>query len=405
MTSAPKPAPDRLWFAQLLRALACGIICYCHLGNYLARNEAVAGLGITQAFDDQATLPHRDLERALLQPVGVRIGYIGLGWFFLLSGFGVPFLLERYGPAGFLANRAVRILPVYWVCLGLTCAALGLYWHCLGGAFPRSAQEVACNAILSADCFAGVRTVDLVNWTLEIDVRFYLGFAAWMWLGGVKKCRATVAIALGCALFERFLQYHVAVCVRANEPLPMLLLALSKTAPYIVFALIGTCVYRVYRKEWSVSASVLTGGALLGLWLWCAGGAHAPDKWDDLRRNFLYALGLFVACYAARDRLPYIRWLDAIAKLSYPIYLLHGVIGYLLLWTGHHFGLPAYVNLALTLGIVVALAWTVHRLVERPANELARTAGRRLSRSPRRGKQGKPNDDAKTPLPPLKLAA
>src|SRR5262245_7563071 len=263
MTSAPKPAPDRLWFAQLLRALACGIICYVHLGNYLADNRLVAGLGITQAFDYEPALPHRDVESALTHPVGVRIGYIGLGWFFLLSGFGVPFLLERYGPAGFLANRAVRILPVYWVCLGLTCAALGLYWHCLGGAFPCSAKEVACNAILSADCFAGVRSVDLVNWTLEIDVRFYAGFAIWMWLGGVKKCRATLAIAVGCALLARFLQHHVAVCARAEYPLPMFPLALSKTAPYVVFALIGTCFYRLYRKEWSVSAAGLTIGVLL----------------------------------------------------------------------------------------------------------------------------------------------
>jgi peptidoglycan/LPS O-acetylase OafA/YrhL len=382
MTPAPKPAPDRLWFAQLLRALACGIICYTHLGSYLAHNEVIANLGVTQAFDYQPNLPHRHVERALLGPVGVRIGYIGLGWFFLLSGFGVPFLLERYGTAGFLANRAVRIFPVYWVCLGLTCAALAVYWHGVGGAFPRTAQEVMCNAVLSADCFAGARSVDLVNWTLEIDLRFYVGFAAWMWLGGVKKCRATVAVALACALFALFLQHHVAVCVRANEPLPMFPLALSKAAPYIVFALIGTCFYRLYRKEWSVSAAGLTIGALLGLWLWCAGGAHTPAKWDELRRNFLIALGLFAACYAARERLPYCRWLEGIAKLSYPIYLLHGVIGYILLWTGHHYGLPAYVNLAITLGLVLGLAWLVHRLVERPANDLARAAGRRLSRRP-----------------------
>jgi len=369
-----------LWFAQLLRALACCFIAYAHLGTYLERNTVIADLGVTKAFDYQPKLPHLAAERAWLAgPLGVQVGQIGLAWFFLISGFGVPFLLERYSAAGLLANRAVRVFPLYWLCLGLTCGALALYWHCVGGDFPRTAKEVLCNALLSADCFAGVRSVDLVNWTLEIDARFYLGCAAWLWLGGMHKRRALLAIALACAVFAVLMQRHVAVCALANHGLPMLPLALSKTAPFVVFALIGTCFYRLYRNHWSASSALLTAGALLGLWLWCAEGAHTLAKWTYLRLNFLYGLGLFAACYAARNHLPYCRWLDGIANLSYPFYLLHGVLGYLLLWTGHHWGLPAYVNMALTLGLIIGLAWIIHRVVELPANALARAVGRRLS--------------------------
>src|SRR5206468_2339041 len=87
------------------------------------------------------------------------------------------------------------------------------------------------------------------------------------------------------------------------------------------------------------------------------------------------ALGVFTALYLVRDALPYARVLDWLAGVSYPLYLVHTVIG----WVVMHFLyrlIPSwYVVVPVTAAIVIAMAAAIHRYVEVPTTRL----GRRLS--------------------------
>src|SRR5215831_7765356 len=50
--------------------------------------------------------------------------------FFCISGFLVTkIVLEHYAgrPSAYLLNRALRIYPVYWACLLLSCVVIGLF--------------------------------------------------------------------------------------------------------------------------------------------------------------------------------------------------------------------------------------------------------------------------------------
>jgi peptidoglycan/LPS O-acetylase OafA/YrhL len=79
-----------------------------------------------------------------------------------------------------------------------------------------------------------------------------------------------------------------------------------------------------------------------------------------------------------------------LGALTYPLYLLHQQLGYLAFnrWAaGHH----PWKVLALALVSALALAWAVHRLVERPLAPRLKKALQALQlRSPRRAAQLRP---------------
>jgi peptidoglycan/LPS O-acetylase OafA/YrhL len=75
--------------------------------------------------------------------------------------------------------------------------------------------------------------------------------------------------------------------------------------------------------------------------------------------------GLLLLTIAGRLRLGRARWLAAAGSLTYPIYLLHHNMGYLMLQhLGRH--LDKHVLLVTILVALLVVAWLLHVFVERP---------------------------------------
>lgn len=97
-----------------------------------------------------------------------------MDFFFVLSGFiilhahmddiGRPARLGRY-----LWRRAVRVYPIYWICLTLSVGALVV----MGGALPL--WDIALNYGLMAPFFHP--RIIAAAWTLFHEILFYLAFA------------------------------------------------------------------------------------------------------------------------------------------------------------------------------------------------------------------------------------
>jgi peptidoglycan/LPS O-acetylase OafA/YrhL len=74
-------------------------------------------------------------------------------------------------------------------------------------------------------------------------------------------------------------------------------------------------------------------------------------------------------------RLPHGRWLDRLAEISYPLYLVHATLGYIVIRAVYLGTGSLYLGIAIAFTVVLALAALLHRYVERPGNEI----GRRLA--------------------------
>jgi exopolysaccharide production protein ExoZ len=100
--------------------------------------------------------------------------FLGVATFFVLSGF-IMCQITRDDAGGFLLNRIVRIVPLYWLC---TFARIVI----LGGVnvFSSSFWVDQSGAILKSLFFLPSEEVPLVavGWTLNFEMYFYLIFAA-----------------------------------------------------------------------------------------------------------------------------------------------------------------------------------------------------------------------------------
>ena len=108
------------------------------------------------------------------------------------------------------------------------------------------------------------------------------------------------------------------------------------------------------------------------------------------------ALAIFGLCYAARDRFRPQLILDRVASISYPLYLIHSVVGFTIIaFLVEALAVPATIATLTALTASFLLAYLIHRLVERPTTR----RGHRLARPHLRDVEGQ--GSALDPLGPI----
>lgn len=343
---------QKLVFAHQLRGIAALLIVITHyFGVYYGAQGVIAGLTASPDLHlvAPAWVPYMDFPY-LKGPFGVAV-------FFLISGFVIPFSLRKQRGAGFLLARALRIYPTYIACLMLGLLAVSLsacYWQL---PFPPDWARIAANALLVHN-LANFGTYDAVNWTLAIELKFYL-LAALCAPALVQRKPAVLALVAAAIIGVGLLQPHLT----ALQPF---LGALSTDLNYVVFMLIGVLFYQHYQGL--LTSAGLAGGALLLLAAFLLAWRIGPqrDQVPVLAEYYVYALIVFGACYALRERFRPVHVLDFLADISYPLYAVHPLLGYVMLKLLMQHGLPFGPAVCITLASAVALAWLLHRVVETP---------------------------------------
>ena len=363
---------DRIWFAQLLRSVAALIVMYRHIavGFWIANPDVAAFAGVLPlaAVPD---LPHFELTR-ILDPLGITGGPLGVGIFFLVSGFVIPFSLERLGPWRFLIQRAFRLYPTYAVGLGLTCGTVALYAAAHGLPFKVTWITYFKNISLFRDWFNG-HVVDGIVWTLEVEIKFYLLCAAICTVSSLSSARAIIAPMTLLTFF--------CCAVDFAQPAYRIVGVLAIAAPFLPFLFLGTCFYNLQHRHWSLAES-LNVGALLAIlatmnFLRVQPLIGLPPRY--FFASYALALVIFTAAYAFQHRIPYSRGLNWLAEISYPLYVVHGVSGYAMLTVLMEAGCHAYVAIPTTVLAAILVAYSLHVAVETPSLRLAKRvlAGRR----------------------------
>ena len=285
-------------------------------------------------------------------------GGFGPYLFFMISGFVV--LLSAWGrpvPA-FVASRVGRLFPAYWAAIVLVVAVL---W--VAPVVPKLQQlgfsGVALNFTMVQSAF-GVAHVDGVFWTLWVELKFYV-LLALLSLAGLTRARL-LALCMAWPVLGT-------MAAQADSPLVVSLLEPN----YAPFFCIGILFFLVHRYGWDVPvALLLAGNVLAALWVcqayyipWTVAVAGAGVSMRATAALLLLCVGaLYVATLTPVARLDW-RWLTTAGALTYPLYLVHEIPGWALIQALAPV-LPAYVVLVVVTAVVLAVAWGVHRFVERP---------------------------------------
>jgi peptidoglycan/LPS O-acetylase OafA/YrhL len=293
-------------------------------------------------------------------------GFLGVEVFFLISGFVIVMSSWGQSVRRFAASRVARLFPAFWTAVLATTVVVAVLP--VTGGLPVSGVpgpgQVMINLSLLAEPL-NVPLVDTVYWTLWVELRFYL----------------MIACLMSAGLTDRRLRlfgtgWLIAAAVMPAFPgAPLQEVVLPDFAPYFIA---GMTMFLLRRapSDWRLWT------LLAGCWL--VSLHHVEARVLELRPGFAvpvwpalvvitmaYAILLAVAL-GATDRIDW-RWLSTAGALTYPFYLLHQRIGYSLIRTTHlHTSLPAGLLIAGAVAVLLAAAWLVHRLIERPLAPLLR---------------------------------
>lgn len=329
--------------------------------------------------------------------------HAGLGWiipggfgvtvFFFLSGYLITTLLrverERSGTVSlrqFYLRRALRILPPFYLVLALAAiaAASGVV---AGGVDPWALGAQAlhlANYWIVARGYDGQPAGTGVYWSLAVEEHFYLIFPViFLALGRLVRGAAGRAGAL-LLLCGAVLAWRCVLVYALHSAPDRTYVASDTRVDSILFGcalalwgnpvLDASSIPEVVWKRVLLPASLLV---LLGTFVFRDAGARETVRYTAqglaLAPVFVVAMrypgwGVF--------RLLNLPAVSFLGVLSYPLYLVHHVV---LEALGSRLGLGP-LRAAVALALSLALAWSIHELIEKPSARLRR----RLSAAPAR---------------------
>jgi len=346
----------KIEFANTLRGFAALLVMFGHYSMTFWQYRDVAG-GLVNATPLSAEVETPGYLLALNAVDPFVFGLFGVGLFFLISGFVIPFSFQRAEWRGFVVGRVLRIYPTYWA--GLTVSVLVILGMGLlyGKNYPYSVGVTALNYVPGLRDLAGAPGIDGVIWTLDIEIKFYV----------------VCALAAGLLRTGRLVTFLIPIVLAIPAIIGgQAMSTYGLTVLFVNFMFIGVAFNFLYR-------GLLTRRAVLSI---AAGlfGVMCAVWWatSTMPKILLLTYGLAILAFSAAFALPWAfrsrRVTDFFAAISYPLYVVHGVMGYAVLRLVAE-QVPAWLAIAIASVCSIAVATAIHYLVESPSHQL----GRRLS--------------------------
>jgi len=337
---------------EIFRAVAAPLVVYGHIvALWMPANDL--HFPVINVIDRVARVPLH------LQQT---FAHLGVVLFFLVSGFIITHTGVRQGHREFAVKRLLRIYPALAVAvlLGAMLIAFGLNPLTTGQDATVSPLTIFTNVTLLNYLLVPQVILLGVAWTLIIEMIFYgLTFVL------LPVLRRAVWAAL---IIELVLVAVVVYTAREGGP-HWFLFAISFS--YLPVLLLGQIVWAVWSRRIPLWVGAALGSTSWLLYVWA--GQRDMGRIDDAYEvTVVIALLVFVIGVLAEPRLTLSRPVAFLADRSYSIYLMHGLVAFpamdLLLGV-----VPVVVAVAGGLLVVVAVSELSYRLVERPAQQLART--------------------------------
>lgn len=356
MTVSANSTSSRVEAIQALRGLAAMLVVFYHA---------------IKLFDDRQDIT---LGPLWAMPSLHDFGAIGVDMFFVISGFAMAETVaggKTKSAARFLADRFIRIIPLYWL---LSLAAAALYVNWLDWEFNSSQIANSITQLPLWDGIAFEAPVLQVGWTLMLEWAFYIVVAFSIGcrpqrplhlILGIASCLGLLGLALGPLnalpmlwLNAMWLEFAGGVLLQMLWRRGVITTQSSMGPAMLCAGLLGFGSSLVFGQGFSVDAYDLFRGA------------------DDMRfvswgvPSILFVGGALLCAERARikDGLKRARWWAASLRLgdmSYSLYLVHLPLFIIIAEKGEWPWRGEWLVLAMSVGIL-AFAIPLHYFVELP---------------------------------------
>jgi peptidoglycan/LPS O-acetylase OafA/YrhL len=318
---------NRIYQIDLFRFIAALMVVLYH---YLFVSQSIKGLTNVR-FNEVGTF--------------FKYGYLGVDLFFIISGFVIMLSVKHRSLKKFMISRFLRLYPIYWMCILITF----LVTLFLGSPkFQSSFQELLVNTTMFQGVF-GVKSIDGVYWSLLVELKFYMLIAIYLIVNNFKKISLNYLLFLWLLITVLHLFFREAFVFKVLNYFFVL--------EWSSYFIAGIVFFQIFKNRLNFSKAFLLIVCLsISIYNAVLRIESLESAYDSLFSPYVIAciLSIFyllmVLVSTGKLRSLNSPKLLKMGLLTYPLYLLHQYVGYVLFDA-----LEPYINKYLILGFTVGL--------------------------------------------------
>jgi peptidoglycan/LPS O-acetylase OafA/YrhL len=311
-------------------------------------------------------------------------GWVGVQIFFVISGFVVAYSANGESISKYVKSRIVRLLPAAWICATITTALVA-------SARLYSLSEISHAYPKALILFPIGPWIDGVYWTLPVEISFYTVILFFLGTNAMNRAEAAFSVVGIVSSFAWLCLFSAHYWGPFYDLLGLeaIRFRLMIFADHIIFnrlsqllLLVHGCFFSTGFILWIASRRGFTLRRLAVLAIINAGGIICIIESNILIASPSLSAGPAVAIYMAAimfiifsvkfNHLFPRRYMREVGLATYPLYLLHNVVGSFLV--GHVFlsTMSARFATLFSMAICLALVFLVVRPLERVMQRLLR---------------------------------
>ncbi|MBC6609409.1 acyltransferase [Hymenobacter sp. BT507] len=297
-----------------------------------------------------------------LSPI-TKYGYLGVELFFIISGYVVLLSAQGKTVRQFFLSRIIRLFPAFWVACTLTFVVQKIW-----GPGPT---DIHMSPLLTANIshylynmtmlydFFGIPALDGSYWSLTTEITFYFLVSLLISYKLVHRIDFVLIAWLGLVMLPGW-----------NKGFgPFAFLFIIGYAPYFIAGMLFYLIQQPGGRTWF--RYVLLGVAyILAIRTGFSKAAVLTTTYHGvLSRGVVITVItcfflLFLLITLGKTDLSRLTWLSWLGSLTYPLYLVHGSIGFIIFHRVGHL-MNKYILLVATLGLMLMVAYLIHVLIEK----------------------------------------
>ncbi len=332
---------SRLYEIDLFRFLAAMAVLFYH---YTFRGNAADAMC--------------DLSFPYLSPIA-KYGYLGVAFFFMISGFVILLTASKRDAVGFVRSRITRLYPAFWAAVTLTAVAA---FFIGGDRFHVSLSQYVTNLTMLGQQL-GVEYTDGVYWSLFVELKFYLLVFVVLLANQIRNAKPLLGVWLALSLFLSMV----------DAPRVVTALLMPDYAPYFIA---GAMFYLIRSEGVSPYKLVVIGGAYCLSLHRTIVVAVEIEQYFSTSISLPIVVGIVSAFYSlffltafGKTGILNRKSMLLLGAITYPLYLIHQHVGFMV-FNLFDTTVNKYVLLLSTTGLMILLAWAISRYAEVPGARL-----------------------------------
>jgi len=288
-----------------------------------------------------------------------KYGYLGVDFFFILSGFVISLSIKGNSLSKFVFSRITRLYPIYWLSVILTFLVILFF-----GA-PRyfvTFKQLLFNLTMFQDYF-DVESIDGVYWSLVIEMRFYIMIALFLIVNKVKKNSLDTFIYVWILL-------SVLIVFLDKEAFFVRVLKYVFILEWSSYFIAGMVFSQIFRDRFKMKHGLLLSICLFLTFYNLSVRIEEFDAFylvDHSTTIIFTTVTLFFVLmfFISKGKLGFLNSpkLLQLGLLTYPLYLLHQIIGFIIFNNlGDYFN--KYILVVLTTIVMILVSYVISKKID-----------------------------------------